>query len=121
MEEQNINTQPQTPPAQNTATPPMANQEKLPGAILAFVFGIISSCFFWLGALFIAPGLIPLVFGIIAVIKGPKARKIFAANPTQYIKAHNILALIGMILGIVGIVLTVIYMIVGIIAIAQYA
>lgn len=101
----------------NTATP-MTNQEKLPGAVLAFVFGIISTCFFWLGALFVAPGLIPLVFGIIAVIKAPKARKLFAANPTQYIKAHNVLALIGLILGIIGIVLSVIYMIVGIVAIA---
>jgi hypothetical protein len=101
---------------QNTATP-LLNQEKLPGAVIAFVFGIISSCLFWLGAIFIAPGIIPLVFGILAIIKGPKARKLFAANPTQYVKAHNIFALIGMILGIVGVVLTFIYMIIGVIAI----
>jgi hypothetical protein len=100
----------------NTAAP-LANQEKLPGAILAFVFGIIATCFFWLGALFVAPGIIPLVFGIIAIIKAPKARKLFAANPTQYLKAHNVLALIGLILGIVGVALTFIYMIVGIVAI----
>ena len=101
----------------NTTTP-LANQEKLPGAVLAFVFGIISTCFFWLGALFVAPGLIPLIFGIIAIVKAPKARKLFAANPTQYIKAHNVLALIGMILGIIGVVLTIIYMIVGIFILA---
>ena len=102
---------------EQVTTPQLTNQEKLPGATLAFVFGIISVCFFWLGAIFIAPGLIPLAFGIIAMIKGPKARKIFAANPTQYKKPHNVFALIGMILGIVGLCLTVIYMIVGAIAI----
>jgi hypothetical protein len=105
---------------QNTAAP-LTNQEKLPGAILAFVFGIIATCFFWLGAIFVAPGLIPLAFGIIAILKAPKARKLFAANPTQYNKAHNILALIGLILGIVGVVLTFIYMIVGVVAIIAVA
>jgi hypothetical protein len=105
---------------QNTATP-LTNQEKLPGAVLAFVFGIISTCFFWLGAIFVAPGLIPLAFGIIAIMKAPKARKMFAAEPTRFNKAHNIFALIGLILGIVGIVLTFIYMIVGVIAIVAVA
>lgn len=101
----------------NTTTP-LANQEKLPGAVQAFVFGIIATCFFWLGILFVAPGLIPLIFGIIAIIKAPKARKLFAANPNQYIKAHNVLALIGLILGIVGVVLSFIYMIAGIVLLA---
>ncbi len=101
-------------------TPQKTNQEKLPGAVIAFVFGIIAVCLFWLGAIFIVPGVIPLVFGILAFVKGPKARKLFAANPTQYNKAHNVFALIGMILGIVGVCLTIIYMIVGVVAIMAY-
>jgi hypothetical protein len=99
----------------------VTNQEKLPGTITALVIGIISVCFFWLGFLFVLPGLAPLTFGIIALIKAAKARKTFAANPERYIKTNKTIALIGVILGIVGSALTFFYMILGLIAFLVWA
>jgi uncharacterized membrane protein len=90
-------------------------QVALPGAILAFVFGIISVCTFYLGMYFIIPGLIPLIFGIIAMIKGGKAAKIYKENPNNYLKAHNVFATVGKITGIVGWILTVVFMLIFIV------
>ncbi|HNW88266.1 MAG TPA: hypothetical protein PKN48_01310 [Bacteroidales bacterium] len=105
MEEQNINTQPQT-------TPPAQTQTAVPGAIVAFVFGIISICTFYLGAVFVAPGLIPLIFGIIGWSKGKKAEKIYAENPASYVKAHGVFAKIGKILGLIGWILAIVFMVI---------
>jgi uncharacterized membrane protein len=90
-------------------------QVSLPGAILAFVFGIISVCTFYLGMYFIIPGLIPLIFGIIAMIKGGKAAKIYKENPSNYLKAHSVFATVGKITGIVGWILTIVFMLIFII------
>ena len=99
---------------QNTSQPTQL-QASLPGAILAFVFGIISVCTFYLGMYFIIPGLLPLIFGIIAMIKGGKAVKIYKENPNNYLKAHNVFATVGRITGIVGWILTVVFMLIFII------
>ncbi len=90
-------------------------QASVPGAILAFVFGIISVCTFWLGVYAIVPGLIPLVFGIIAMIKGGKAAKIYKENPDNYLKAHNVFATVGKITGLVGWILTIVFMLIFVI------
>jgi uncharacterized membrane protein len=90
-------------------------QIAVPGAILAFVFGIISVCTFWLGVYAIVPGLIPLVFGIIAMIKGGKAAKIYKENPSIYLKAHSVFATVGKITGLVGWILTIVFMLIFII------
>jgi hypothetical protein len=103
MEEQNINTQPQ-------ATPSAQPQTSVPGAIVAFVFGIISVSTFWLTFYFIVPGLIPLIFGIIAMLRGKKAEKIYAENPANYVKAHGAFAKTGKILGTIGWIITAVIM-----------
>jgi len=103
--EENINTQPQ-------ATPPAQTQTAVPGAVVAFVFGIISICTFYMGAWFVVPGLIPLIFGLVGWSKGKKAEKIYAENPANYVKAHGTFAKIGKILGLIGWILSIVFMVI---------
>lgn len=110
MEEQNINTQPQTTPSGPTQT-------AVPGAVVAFVFGIIALGTCYLGVWFAAPGLIPLIFGIIGWSKGKKAEKIYAENPANYVKAHGTFAKLGKIFGLIGWILAAVFMLIGLIII----
>jgi len=103
----------------NTQTPttPTGQPTSVPGAIIAFVFGIISIGTFYIGWLFVVPGLIPLIFGIIGWSKGKKAEKIYNENPGNYVKAHGTFAKIGKILGLIGWILAILFMIIGLIVV----
>ena len=91
MEEQN------QPPVSQT---PIGMQPVLPNATAALVLGIISiptcSCF----------GIIGLPCGIIAIILGDKAVKLYKANPGLYNPSSYSNANAGKICGIVGTVLS---------------
>ncbi|HNW69067.1 MAG TPA: hypothetical protein PKI01_01595 [Bacteroidales bacterium] len=101
--EENINTQPQATPSGPTPT-------AVPGAVVAFVFGIIALATCYLGWFFIIPGLVPLIFGIIGWSKGKKAEKIYAENPSNYVKAHGTFSKLGKIFGLIGWILAAVFM-----------
>lgn len=106
--EENINTQPQ-------ATPPVQTLTAVPGAVIAFVFGIIALCTCFLGVYAVVPGLIPLIFGIIGWSKGKKAEKIYAENPANYVKAHGSFSKLGKIFGLIGWILAILFMLIGLV------
>ena len=108
--EENINTQPQTTPSAQTPT-------AVPGAVVAFVFGIIAICTCYLGWVFVVPGLIPLIFGLVGWSKGKKAEKIYAENPANYVKAHGTFSKLGKIFGLIGWILAAVFMVIGLIVI----
>lgn len=74
----------------------------LPNSTAALVLGILSivTC--------ICYGIIGLPLGIIAVILGSKAKKIYNENPDVYSGAGNASA--GVITGVIGIILNLIYL-----------
>ncbi|MDO6761549.1 CCC motif membrane protein [Tamlana sp. 2_MG-2023] len=74
-------------------------QQKLPNSTLILVFGILSipfcGCY----------GFISIILGVVAIILASKASKIYAENPEMYtgyqnVKVGKILAIIGVVLGI---------------------
>ena len=87
-------------------------QTAVPGAVVAFVFGINAICTFYLGAFFVIPGLIPLIFGLVGWVKGKKAEKIYAENPANYVKVHSVFAKVGKILGLIGWILSIVFMLI---------
>ncbi|MFD2567891.1 CCC motif membrane protein [Pseudotenacibaculum haliotis] len=74
----------------------------LPNSTASLVLGILSivTC--------ICYGIIGLPLGIIAVILGAKAKKIFNENPDAYKSVGNASA--GVVTGIIGIILNLIYL-----------
>lgn len=77
-------------------------QEKLPNSTLILVFGIISivTCCCY--------GTIGLIFGIIGLVLGMKATKVYKASPENYSGYGNVKT--GKILSIIGIILNVIFL-----------
>ncbi|WP_340074799.1 CCC motif membrane protein [Leptobacterium sp. I13] len=77
-------------------------KQKLPNSTLILVFGIVSivTCCCY--------GVIGLIFGIIALVLGNKALKLYKENPEAYEGFNNVKT--GRILAIIGIVLNVIYL-----------
>ncbi|WP_420319871.1 CCC motif membrane protein [Flagellimonas sp.] len=75
-------------------------QQKLPNSTLILVFGIISTV---LGCCYGFGGL----FGIIALILSPKAKRAYKENPEEYSDYGNVK--IGIVLSIIGIVLALIF------------
>lgn len=76
------------------------NQEKLPNSILILILGILSiigCCFYGLG----------FVLGIIALVLGAKATKIYKENPDLY--SDHGLVVTGKVLSIIGIILSVLF------------
>ncbi|MBU2949253.1 CD225/dispanin family protein [Tamlana agarivorans] len=74
-------------------------QKKLPNSTLILIFGILSIPFFC------CYGFISIILGIVAIILASKASKIYAENPDMYsgyqnVKVGKILAIIGVVLGI---------------------
>lgn len=78
-------------------------QRNLPNATASLVLGILSipSCFCY--------GLLGLALGIIAIILGKKAKKVYAEDPNTYSGIGNANA--GYITGIVGVILGALYLI----------
>ncbi|HQI70965.1 MAG TPA: hypothetical protein PLT47_09455 [Bacteroidales bacterium] len=66
---------------------------------------------------FVIPGLIPLIFGIIAWTKGKKCEKIYAENPAMYVKAHGTFSKLGKIFGLIGWLLAILFMLIGVIVV----
>lgn len=78
-------------------------QRSLPNATASLVLGILSipTCFCY--------GLLGLILGIIAVVLGKKAKKVYAENPEMYTGIGNAKA--GYITGIIGIILGALYVV----------
>jgi len=98
MENQSQSGQPPVPQA------PIGMQPALPNATAALVLGIISipSCF--------CGGIIGLACGIIAIVLGNRAIKLYRSNPSSYnISSYNN-ANAGKICGIIGTVLAALYL-----------
>lgn len=87
-------------------------QRSLPNATASLILGILSipTCFCY--------GLLGLILGIIAVVLGKKAKKVYAENPEMYTGIGNAKA--GYITGIIGIVLGVLYIVMVVVAISMF-
>lgn len=103
----------------NTDPPPLEAKlfeapQELPQATLILVFGIISipfCCFC---------GSIGIVFGIIALVLGGKAKALYMANPTQYtLSSYNNMHA-GRICAIVGICLCTLHFIYEVVLLVVY-
>lgn len=83
----------------------MGMQPALPNSIAALVLGIISipTCICW--------GIPGLVCGIISIVLGSKAIKLYKANPGMYSLSSYNNANTGRICGIVGVVLSALFFI----------
>lgn len=94
--------QSQQPPTPQT---PIGMMPPLPNATAALVLGIISipTCF--------CAGIVGLACGIIAVILGSKAIKLYKTNPGVYNPSSYNNASAGKICGIIGTVLSSLYLI----------
>ena len=94
--------QSQQPPIPQT---PIGMQPTLPNATGALVLGIISipTCF--------CAGIVGLVCGIIAIILGSKALKLYKENPGVYNPSSFNNANAGRICGIIGTILSALYLI----------
>jgi hypothetical protein len=103
--------QSQQPPIPQT---PIGMQPSLPNATAALVLGIISipTCFCY--------GIIGLACGIIAIILGSKAIKLFKENPGVYNPSSFNNANAGRICGIIGVVLSALFLIYIIIVLVIY-
>ncbi|MDG1660434.1 MAG: CCC motif membrane protein [Winogradskyella sp.] len=78
-------------------------QKQLPNATIILIMGILSI----LGCCcYGAPG---LIMGIIAIVLGVKATKIYKASPEVYTSYGNVQA--GKIMGIIGVVLSILFII----------
>lgn len=77
-------------------------KQNLPNAKVALVLGILSilTCFCY--------GIIGIILGIVALVLGNKALKVYSENPEEYKGEGNAKA--GKILGIIGIILGLIYL-----------
>ncbi|MFK7832680.1 MAG: CCC motif membrane protein [Winogradskyella sp.] len=74
-------------------------KQQIPNGTLVLVMGILSiigCCFYGI------PG---LIFGIVAIVLGGKATKVYAAAPDDYTGIGNVKA--GKIMGIIGVVLSI--------------
>lgn len=77
-------------------------QQKLPNSTLILVFGIFSilgCCFYGIG----------FILGIVALVLASKATKLYKENPDMYSGYQNVKT--GKILAIIGIILGVLYLI----------
>ncbi|MBI3503081.1 MAG: hypothetical protein HY063_14945 [Bacteroidetes bacterium] len=94
--------QSQQPPIPQT---PIGMQPALPNATAALVLGIISipTCFCY--------GIIGMACGIIAIILGSKAIKLFKENPGVYNPSSFNNANAGRICGIIGTILSALYLV----------
>jgi ATP/ADP translocase len=87
-------------------------KQRLPNDTLILVMGILSiigCCFYGI------PG---IIFGIVAIVLGSKATKLYKAEPDRYEGYGNVQA--GKIMGIIGIVLAVIFVIMIIVMISMF-
>ncbi len=77
-------------------------QRSLPNATASLVLGILSipTCFCY--------GLLGLILGIIAIVLGKKAKKVYAENPELYTGVGNAKA--GYVTGVIGVILGAIYL-----------
>ena len=105
MENENVN--------MNQPTQPMTGQIPLPNSTGVLVMGIISIAACW------CYGIVGIALGIISLILGGKAKKLYNANPSQYtlssyknMKAGYICAIIGTSLSALYLVFIVIYLLI---------
>lgn len=85
-------------------------KQQIPNGTLVLVMGILSilgSCCYGI------PG---LIFGIVAVVMGNKATKIYNEAPENYVGFGNVKA--GKIMGIIGLILSIIFIIYIIVMVA---
>ena len=103
--------QSQQPPILQT---PIGMQPTLPNATAALVLGIISipTCFCY--------GIIGMACGIIAIILGSKAVKLYKENPGVYNPTSYNNANAGKICGIIGVVLSALFLLYIIIVLVFY-
>lgn len=76
-------------------------QNKLPNSTLILVFGILSilgCCFYGIG----------IILGVVALVLGAKASKLYAENPEEYTGIQNVK--VGKILSIIGIIFSTLYL-----------
>ena len=87
-------------------------KQRLPNDTLILVMGILSiigcCCY----------GLPGTIFGIVAIILGTKATKLYQSEPEKYDGYGNVQA--GKIMGIIGVVLSIVYIILIIVAISMF-
>ena len=85
-------------------------QRTLPNSTASLVLGILSipTCFCY--------GLVGLILGIVAIVLGKKAKKLYAENPDAYTGIGNAKA--GYVTGLIGTILGGIYLIIIIFFIA---
>lgn len=87
-------------------------KQTLPNATLVLVMGILSivgcCCY----------GLPGLIFGIVAIVLGVKATKLYKEQPEEYTGYGNVQA--GKIMGIIGVVLSVLFVVYLIWAISYF-
>jgi hypothetical protein len=110
MENENVNL---NQPAAPYSGQSMGGQQPLPNATGVLVMGIISIAACWCYGI---PG---IVLGIISLILGGKAKKMYNANPSQYtlssyksMKAGYTCAIIGLSLSAVYLVFIIVYLLV---------
>ena len=92
---------------------PISGQQPLPNATGVLVMGIISIAVCWCSGI---PG---IVLGIISLVLGGKAKKMYNANPSQYtlnsyknMKAGYTCAIIGLSLSAVYLVFIIVYLLI---------
>jgi hypothetical protein len=100
---------------ENQTQPPYQGflpQQPLPNATGALVLGIISivGCFCY--------GIVGLVCGIIAIVLGNKAVKLYASSPDSYTAGSLSNAKAGKVCGIIGVCLSSVYVVYVIILLA---
>jgi hypothetical protein len=89
----------------------LESQIILPGALSAFILGLISLSTIWLVFLYVFPGLILLCLAIIAFIKGKRADKLYFENPQIYIKGYKSFAKTAKVLGKTAIIISSIFIV----------
>jgi hypothetical protein len=89
----------------NMSQPPMGMPQTLPNATAALVLGIISipTC--------ICYGIVGMACGIIAIVLGSKAIKLYKENPGVYNPSSYNNANAGKICGIIGVILSALYLV----------
>ena len=103
--------QSQQPPIPQT---PIGMQPTLPNATAALVLGIISipTCFCY--------GIVGLACGIIAIILGSKAVKLYKENPGVYNPSSFSNANAGKVCGIIGVILSALFLVYIIVVLVIY-
>jgi len=95
-----LKTKPQTPQTQQRTQTYQGGQQSLPNADGALVLGIISIALFW------CYGVLGIITGVIALVLGNKAKKMYKANPHLYTEKSYKNANAGTICAIIGLIIS---------------